>query len=349
MILNETEEPLYLIEEQDDEDLFDLEAVPGVIRVPIPAELSDEDDEDKLGSAILACIMCILLSLVVAFLLFDVYITDLSGLLCHSHADGFLEAVIPSSCDFVMVDVPLSQPQRHPLYPYMTIINFNPAGLEGHILQHMKTAQDTPLLLVVQRSLLHTSAFSPQAVIRGVFQKVVDIKGHGVVLSDHEIWDSDTTDIMEDAQTLSDEVESYHGLIRYDVFSGNRSALSALMVDVARKSSVTFVYRISGISRTFTHLYFDNFYSKRMDEENLSSVIDRDLIQPMRLQVGSKPVAISMTIMSKRCRKGTVVNFQKARHLRRDTAEHDAFMHDSPRLYTGPSPLSHDEALRRQQ
>ncbi|XP_049269979.1 uncharacterized protein LOC119384972 [Rhipicephalus sanguineus] len=235
---------------------------------------------------------------------------DLRGLLCHSHADGFLGAVIPSSCDFVMVDVPLSPPQRHPLYSYMTTIKFTSASLEGLLLQHMKSAQGTPLLLVVERSVLRSTAFTSQAVIRGLVQKVVDMKGHGVVLSDHEITDADTAEILEDAQTLSDEVQSYHGLIRYDVFFGNRSALGAMMLDVSRKSSITFVYRMSGISRTFTHLYFDNFYSKKMNEENLSSVIDRDLIQPMRQHVGSKSVVISMTLMARHCPKDTVVKFQ---------------------------------------
>ncbi|KAL1477542.1 hypothetical protein MTO96_035660, partial [Rhipicephalus appendiculatus] len=45
-------------------------------KVPIPSELPDEDDEDTLGSAILACIMCILFSLLVAYLLFYVFITE---------------------------------------------------------------------------------------------------------------------------------------------------------------------------------------------------------------------------------------------------------------------------------
>ncbi|XP_075535079.1 uncharacterized protein LOC142570594 [Dermacentor variabilis] len=109
---------------------------------------------------------------------------------------------------------------------------------------------------------------------------------------------------------LSDEVQSYHGIIRYDVFAGNRSALRAMMLDVASKPSITFVYRVSGISRTFTHLYFDNFYSKKMNEENLSAVIDRDLIQPMSRQVGNKSVALSMTLMAKQCPKNTVTTFQ---------------------------------------
>ncbi|KAL3190347.1 hypothetical protein MRX96_019402 [Rhipicephalus microplus] len=322
--------------------------------------------------------MCVLFSLLAAYFLFFLFITDLRGLLCHSDADGFLRSVIPNNCDFVMVDVPLLPPQRHPLYSYMTTIIFNPASLESHILRHVRTAPDTPLLLVVKRSVLHSTAFSPQAVIRGIFQKVVDMKGHGVVLGDHQITDADTADIKKDVQppdwrrycdrwfpgrttpaqsqyltgyrvvpclpicaaippplallyrkphlvfhdrlrkvdrwpilerTLSDEVQAYHGLIRYDLFSGNRSALRTLMLDVARMSSVTFVYRMSGIGRTFTHLYFDNFYSMRMNEQNLSSLIDRDLIQPMRRQVGSKPVAISMTMMARRCPKGTVVTF----------------------------------------
>ncbi|KAL1429775.1 hypothetical protein MTO96_015763 [Rhipicephalus appendiculatus] len=199
---------------------------------------SNDNEEYSLGSAVLACIMCLLFLLLVAYFLFCLFVTntqqvtdtfeddetktpfdmhvfkdrpnrpkdpnyvrrDLRGLLCHSHVDAFLGAVIPSSCDFVMVDVPFLPPQRHPLYSYMTTIKINPAGLEGHILQHMKTAQDTPLLLVVEPSVLRSTAFRPQAVIRGLVQKVVDMEGHGIVLSDHEITDADTADILEDSQ-----------------------------------------------------------------------------------------------------------------------------------------------------
>ncbi|KAL3190342.1 hypothetical protein MRX96_019868 [Rhipicephalus microplus] len=239
----------------------------------------DDDAQYTLGSAILACIMCLLFSLLVVYFLFYLFVTDLRGLLCHSDADGFLGAAIPNGCDFIMVDVPLLPPQRHPLYSYMTTIKFTSATLERRIVQHVNTAQDTPLLLVVERSVLRSTAFSPQAVIRGVLQKVVDMKGHGVVLSDHEITDADTADIVADSQTLSDEVQSHHGIIRYDVFSGNRSALRNLMLDVARKPSVTFVYRMSGISRTFTHLYFDNFYSIRMKEENLLCAMPQAYLQ----------------------------------------------------------------------
>ncbi|KAH7964176.1 hypothetical protein HPB51_027584 [Rhipicephalus microplus] len=166
----------------------------------ITATPSDEDDEDSLGSAILACIMCVLFSLLAAYFLFFLFITDLHGLLCHSDADGFLRSVIPNNCDFVMVDVPLLPPQRHPLYSYMTSIIFNPASLESRILRHVISAPDTPLLLVVKRSVLHSTAFSPQAVIRGIFQKVVDMKGHGVVLGDRQITDADTADIKKDVQ-----------------------------------------------------------------------------------------------------------------------------------------------------
>ncbi|XP_065292636.1 uncharacterized protein [Dermacentor albipictus] len=235
---------------------------------------------------------------------------DLRGLLCHTYAEAFLGAAIPGSCDFVMVDVPVSSPERHPVYSYMATIKINPAGLEERILKHMRSVQDTQLLLVVKRSTLRGSHFEPQAVVRGLVQKVVDMKAHGIALSDHQITDANTAVVLQDAKILSDEVQSYHGMIRYDVFTGNRSAFRAMMLDVASKPSITFVYRVSGISRTFTHLYFDNFYSKKMSEENLSAVIDRDLIQPMSTQVGNKSVALSMTLMAKECPKNTVITFQ---------------------------------------
>ncbi|XP_077512692.1 uncharacterized protein LOC144123826 [Amblyomma americanum] len=110
-------------------------------------------------------------------------------------------------------------------------------------------------------------------------------------------------------QVLSDEIQLYHGLIRYDVFTGNRQALRSLMLDVARKPSVTFVYRVSGISRIFTHPYVDNFYSKKLGEENLSSVIDKDLVGPLRTATGHRSVAVSMTLMARRCPENTVISF----------------------------------------
>ncbi|XP_054932354.1 uncharacterized protein [Dermacentor andersoni] len=75
------------------------------------------------------------------------------------------------------------------------------------------------------------------------------------------------------------------------------------------KPSITFVYRVSGISRTFTHPYFDNFYTEKLNERNLSSIIDEDLARPVSAYAGSKSVAISMTLMARMCPRDTMVNF----------------------------------------
>ncbi|KAL1477069.1 hypothetical protein MTO96_036052 [Rhipicephalus appendiculatus] len=171
-----------------------------------------------------------------------------------------------------MVDVSVSTPRQNPKYPYVASVEIIPASLETKIVQHV--AQSTPLLLSFKRSVLRSGRFQPQAVARGLFQKVVDMKAHGMALTDQQIADADARTVSQDAQILSDELhmkntKSYHGLIRYDVFVGRRSVLRSMMQDVARKPSITFVYRLSGLSRTFTHLYFDNFYSRKLKEENL--------------------------------------------------------------------------------
>ncbi|KAL3190336.1 hypothetical protein MRX96_019863 [Rhipicephalus microplus] len=180
-----------------------------------------------------------------------------------------------------MVDVSVSTPRQHPTYPYVATVDIIPASLEKQIMQHI--AQNTPLLLSFKRSVLHSASFKPQSVARGLFQKVVDMKAHGMALTDQEITEADARMVSRDAQILSDELhvpktQSYHGLIRYDVFVGRRSVLRSMMQHVAMKPSIAFVYRLSGISRTFTHLYFDNFYSAKMKEKNLNSIIDQDLV-----------------------------------------------------------------------
>ncbi|XP_075742184.1 uncharacterized protein LOC142795463 [Rhipicephalus microplus] len=81
-----------------------------------------------------------------------------------------------------------------------------------------------------------------------------------------------------------------------------------MMQDVAMKPSITFVYRLSGISRTFTHLYFDNFYSKKLKEENLYSIVNRELARRSTARVAGSLV-ISMSLMARKCPKDTVVRF----------------------------------------
>ncbi|XP_049517458.1 uncharacterized protein LOC119440262 isoform X3 [Dermacentor silvarum] len=234
---------------------------------------------------------------------------ELSGLVCHTHTYGFLRSAIPDSCDFVMVDVPTSLPQPHPLYSYMATIDIDPDSYETDIVQHMGSAQGKALLLAVERRVLRSSPLQQNAVARGLVQKVVDMNAHGIALSDRFISEADTRVIAQDAQILSEEIQSYHGLIRYDTFLGNRSALRSLMLDVISKASITFVYRVSGISRAFTHLYFDNFYSTRMNERNLSSIIDDDLAHPLNTYAGNRSIAISMTLSGKRCAPYTLANF----------------------------------------
>ncbi|KAH7965533.1 hypothetical protein HPB49_008685 [Dermacentor silvarum] len=234
---------------------------------------------------------------------------DLRGLVCHTDAVAFLGSAPPDSCDFVMVDVQVSSPQPHPTYSYMATIRTNPGTFQAQIAQRIQSFPDKALLLAFKRSVLRSGSLQPSAVARGVVQMVVDMDAHGVALSDEQITEADTSFISRDAQVLSDEVQSYHGLIRYDVFNGNRSALRSLMLDVMSKPSITFVYRVSGISRTFTHPYFDNFYTEKLNEKNLSSIIDEDLAQPLSAYAGSKSVAISMTLMARMCPKDTMVSF----------------------------------------
>ncbi|XP_049517461.1 uncharacterized protein LOC119440262 isoform X5 [Dermacentor silvarum] len=210
---------------------------------------------------------------------------DLSGLVCHTHTYGFLRSAIPDSCDFVMVDVPTSLPQPHPLYSYMATIDIDPVSYETDIVQHMGSAQGKALLLAVERRVLRSSPLQQNAVARGLVQKVVDMNAHGIALSDRFISEADTRVIAQDAQILSEEIQSYHGLIRYDTFLGNRSALRSLMLDVISKASITFVYRVSGISRAFTHLYFDNFYSTRMNERNLLCALPPGYIQCLHYSI----------------------------------------------------------------
>ncbi|XP_070387585.1 serine-rich adhesin for platelets-like [Dermacentor albipictus] len=233
---------------------------------------------------------------------------ELRGLVCQTDAVAFLGAAIPPSCDFIMVDVSISSPRQHPTYSYTSIVEIIPARLEGQISQHVANAQDASLLLTFKRSVLHSGTLQPQAVARGLVQKVVDMKAHGIALSDQRITYTDARAISQDAEVLSNEIQSYHGIIRYDVFTGSRSALRSLMLDVVRRPSITFVYRVSGISRTFTHLYYDNFYSKKLNEENLSSIIGTDLARTFTAQLGNS-LALSMTLMARKCPKNTVVNY----------------------------------------
>ncbi|XP_065292664.1 uncharacterized protein [Dermacentor albipictus] len=159
---------------------------------------------------------------------------DLSGLVCHTDIYDFLESAIPDSCDFGMVDVPISLPQPHPLFSNMATIEIDPVSYETDIVQHMGSASSKALLLAVERRVLRSSRLQPNAVARGLVHKVVDMNAHGIALSDGRISEADTRAVAQDAQVLSEEIHSYHGLIRYDTFLGNRSALRSLMLDVIR-------------------------------------------------------------------------------------------------------------------
>ncbi|XP_054932355.1 uncharacterized protein [Dermacentor andersoni] len=149
----------------------------------------------------------------------------------------------------------------------------------------MGSASGKAFLLAVERSVLRSSRLQPNAVARGLVQKVVDMNAHGIALSDSLISEADTRAVAQDAKILSEEIQPYHGLIRYDTFLGNRSALRTLMLDVISKPSMTFVYRVSGISRTFTHLYFDNFYSTKLNERNLLCALPPAYIQCLQYSI----------------------------------------------------------------
>ncbi|XP_075722833.1 uncharacterized protein LOC142765557 [Rhipicephalus microplus] len=106
-----------------------------------------------------------------------------------------------------MVDVSVSTPRQHPKYPYVATVDIIPASLETKVVQH--AAQNTPLLLSFKRSVLRSGNFQPQAVARGLFQKVVDMKAHGMGLTDQEITDVDASIVSQDAQVRSEEMSNF--------------------------------------------------------------------------------------------------------------------------------------------
>ncbi|XP_075535078.1 uncharacterized protein LOC142570593 [Dermacentor variabilis] len=183
-----------------------------------------EEDKWKWKSMLMTAFMCLMLLVMVVFMLLseisvDVeentdgetttidrpmnpgYVRkDLSGLVCHTDIYGFLASAIPDSCDFVMVDVPMSLPQPHPIHSNMATINIDPVSYETDIVQHMGSASGKALLLAVERRVLRSSRLQPNAVARGLVQKVVDVNAHGIALSDGLISEADTREIAQDAQ-----------------------------------------------------------------------------------------------------------------------------------------------------
>ncbi|KAH7966461.1 hypothetical protein HPB49_016543 [Dermacentor silvarum] len=206
------------------------------------------DEGDSKGQSVLmAALMCLMLLLVVVFmLLYELspdrpmnpgYLRrDLSGLVCHTHTYGFLRSAIPDSCDFVMVDVPTSLPQPHPLYSYMATIDIDPVSYETDIVQHMGSAQGKALLLAVERRVLRSSPLQQNAVARGLVQKVVDMNAHGIALSDRFISEADTRVIAQDAQSSIIDDDLAHPL---NTYAGNRSIAISMTLSGKRCAPYT--------------------------------------------------------------------------------------------------------------
>ncbi|XP_077512640.1 uncharacterized protein LOC144123748 [Amblyomma americanum] len=236
---------------------------------------------------------------------------NITGLLCQTGAHEFLSVGMPDSCDFFIVAFATNPARPHPIHPHMALIEISSVSQQRDVMEKMRRATRAALLLLIQRNVLHSSPggqLGPQAVTRGLMQLLVDTHAHGLALTDQHLRESDLPQILNDAQVLSDEIEPYHGLIRYDMYTGDRQAFRDVLIRIASKPSVTFVYRVSGISRTFTHPYFDTFYSMKLRQENLSGLIDEDVVRPLRaLSGGRKSVALSMTLMARRCPMNTLV------------------------------------------
>lgn len=70
---------------------------------------------------------------------------------------------------------------------------------------------------------------------------------------------------------------------------------------------MTFVFRVSGLSRTFTHPYFNNLYMENLNQQNLSWIIDEDVVRPLMTIDGRKSVALSMSLMARSCPENTII------------------------------------------
>ncbi|XP_077534387.1 uncharacterized protein LOC144146300 [Haemaphysalis longicornis] len=107
---------------------------------------------------------------------------------------------------------------------------------------------------------------------------------------------------------MSDELDEYHGLIRYDKYSGSTQALTNFMIEVGRLDSMTMVYQVSGRTSIFTNPYYPNFYLDQMKEKPLVTLIEEEVVKPIIAAGGNVTVAISMSLMARRCAVSTVYN-----------------------------------------
>ncbi|KAH6938370.1 hypothetical protein HPB50_008939 [Hyalomma asiaticum] len=269
-----------------------------------------EKMEDELGSVVVVvCILCLLLMVPFVYVTFRY---NLSGLLCQTGAAEFLSVETPDACDFFIVEFATNPALRHPIYSYMATVEVTSEAQRVDVVDKVRASSSGSLLLLVNRSVLHSfspdSGLDTHAVVRGLVQLVVDTHAHGVVLGDRQLREHDLPQVYMDAKDLSADIHPYHGLVRYDEYTGKRAALRILLADVSNMPHITFVFRASGISRTFTHPYYDNFYLKKLNQQNLSWIIDEDVTRPLMKFAGRKSVALSMSLMARSCPPNTIFN-----------------------------------------
>ncbi|KAH7965958.1 hypothetical protein HPB49_012310 [Dermacentor silvarum] len=237
--------------------------------------------------------------------------TYITGLLCQTGAAEFLSVQTPDACDFFIVEFATNPARPHPVYSYMATVDITSLAQQIEVVNRIRVAANGALLLLVQRSVLHSftpdSGLDPRAVVRGLVQLVVDTNAHGVVLADRHLHESDLQQVFADANDLSNEIYPYHGLIRYDKYSGQRAELRSLLAKVSNMPHLTFVFRVSGLSRTFTHPYFNNLYMENLNQQNLSWIIDEDVVRPLMTIDGRKSVALSMSLMARSCPENTII------------------------------------------
>ncbi|XP_049518769.1 uncharacterized protein LOC125943479 [Dermacentor silvarum] len=236
---------------------------------------------------------------------------NITGLLCQTGAAEFLSVQTPDACDFFIVEFATNPARPHPVYSYMATVDITSLAQQIEVVNRIRVAANGALLLLVQRSVLHSftpdSGLDPRAVVRGLVQLVVDTNAHGVVLADRHLHESDLQQVFADANDLSNEIYPYHGLIRYDKYSGQRAELRSLLAKVSNMPHLTFVFRVSGLSRTFTHPYFNNLYMENLNQQNLSWIIDEDVVRPLMTIDGRKSVALSMSLMARSCPENTII------------------------------------------
>ncbi|XP_077531858.1 uncharacterized protein LOC144144333 [Haemaphysalis longicornis] len=101
-------------------------------------------------------------------------------------------------------------------------------------------------------------------------------------------------------------MDEYHGLLRYDTYSGDRQSLTEFIIKVGRLRSMTVLYQVSGLTKTFTNPYFPNFYLSRFNEKPLMTLIDEEVVEPIKAAGGNVKVAITMSLLARSCPAGTV-------------------------------------------